>query len=790
MRPAFLFILFFISGTVVWGQMTLGGQVTDQSGVGIPGITVQVKGTSNGVSTDIEGNFRLKNLSKGPLTLVFTGIGFQQQELAVQLEKSSRIDPVKLKESTTELSAVQVVGKSETAEIREMPYSITAIDVAPLKTQNLDVNQILGTVSGVRIREEGGLGSSFNFTLNGFSGNQVRFFIDGIPMDYFGSSLTLNNIPSNLISNIEVYKGVVPVHLGSDALGGAINITTNQNIRRFLDISYSIGSFNTHRASVVSRYTTNSGLRVNANAFFNYSDNNYDIMAEVANTETGKVTEQEVERFHDGYQSQTVQVEIGVTNKPYADQLLVGVIGSSNYKEIQSGYNLTKVVGEAYTEDKAILGTFKYKKSDLLLDGLTLTVNGFTKFGRILTVDTSSYEYNWLGERSRKKLGTTSGEIAWYKTQFRFDDKASTATSLLSYKINENQSVAINNTFSYFYRIGSDPLGQSDPVGLSSVPFTQPNTLRKNITGLSYSLKLLEDKLRMVGFGKMYYLHSVSREEDGFGDQQEINTIRKESLTYGYGVGATYFLFEGFQIKASYEYAYRLPDVLELFGNGLQVEPNAHLDSEHSQNYNFGVLSQQTWGKHQLMTEASFLYRLPKNMIRNYAVGNTSNYLNLVDTKVTGYELNLRYDYNRKINASINGTYQPIVNTQKTDPVSGGTNYLYLSQIPNEPILFGNAQAGYTILNNTQTSNKLFANWTTSFVEAFYLKWPAYGGKSSKADIPRQLSHSISLSYSMKGGKYNASLSCTNIFDAVLFDNFMLQKPGRAFSLKLNYFLD
>ncbi|MEQ8473035.1 MAG: TonB-dependent receptor [Marinoscillum sp.] len=789
MKHVLLILFSFALLASTFGQISLSGKVTDPSGQGIPGITVLIVGSSYGVSTDAEGLFRLVGLKKGQHTLLFSGIGFQQLEKAIDVQKSDRLSPIALKESTTELNAVQVVGKSEVAEMREVPYAITAIDVAPLKVQNLDVNQILGTVSGVRIREEGGLGSSFNFSLNGFSGNQVRFFIDGLPMDHFGSSLSLNNIPSNLISNIEIYKGVVPVHLGSDALGGAINITTNQSIRKFLDVSYSIGSFNTHRTSIVSRYTTTSGLRVNANAFFNYSDNNYGILAEVADIETGKVTEQEVKRFHDAYQSQTVQVELGVTDKPFADQLMVGVIGSSNYKEIQSGYNLTKVVGEAYSEDQALLGTFKYKKDNFFVKGLSLTINGFTKFGKITTVDTSSYEYNWLGQRNRKKLGTTSGEIAWYKTQFRFNDKASSVTSLLSYQINPNQSVSINNTYSHFYRIGSDPLGLSDPVGLSSVPFSQPNTLEKNNTGISYSINLLKDQLKVVGFGKMYYLNSVSREEDGFGDESEITTIRKKDLTYGYGFGATYFLFTGFQIKASYEYAYRLPDVVELFGNGLQLEPNAHLESEQSQNYNIGILSQQTWGRHQLMSEASFLYRLPNNMIRNYAVGNTSHYMNLVDTKVTGYELNLKYDFDRKVNASISGTYQPIVNTQKYDPVSGGTNYLYQSQIPNEPILFGNAQLGMTILDNPEKENRLMVNWMTSFVEAFYLKWPAYGSKNSKADIPRQVSHNLTLSYSMLDGRYNASVSCTNLFDALLYDNFMLQKPGRAVSLKLNYFL-
>ena len=47
-------------------------------------------------------------------------------------------------------------------------------------------------------------------------------------MDYFGSSYSINNFPVSLVDRIDVYKGVVPVELGSDALGGAINLVTSQ----------------------------------------------------------------------------------------------------------------------------------------------------------------------------------------------------------------------------------------------------------------------------------------------------------------------------------------------------------------------------------------------------------------------------------------------------------------------------------------------------------------------------------------------------------------------------------
>ena len=113
-----------------------------------------------------------------------------------------------------------------------------------------------------------------NFSLNGFSGKQVKFFIDGIPMDDFGSSFQLNNIPINLAERIEVYKGVVPIGLGADALGGAVNIVTKNVRKNYVDASYSYGSFNTHRSVINTAFVAESGFTFQLNAFQNYSDIN------------------------------------------------------------------------------------------------------------------------------------------------------------------------------------------------------------------------------------------------------------------------------------------------------------------------------------------------------------------------------------------------------------------------------------------------------------------------------------------------------------------------------------
>lgn len=126
------------------------------------------------------------------------------------------------------LEDVQVVGKSMARRMQEQAYAISVLDLKKQYQTAAPLNKLLNSVTSVKIREDGGLGSNYSFSLNGFSGNQVKFFIDGIPMDNFGSSFNLANISANMADRIEVYKGVLPVYLGSDALGGAVNIVSRK----------------------------------------------------------------------------------------------------------------------------------------------------------------------------------------------------------------------------------------------------------------------------------------------------------------------------------------------------------------------------------------------------------------------------------------------------------------------------------------------------------------------------------------------------------------------------------
>ncbi|MEQ8533399.1 MAG: TonB-dependent receptor plug domain-containing protein, partial [Imperialibacter sp.] len=356
----------------VWGQASEGratiiGKVNSMSGEELTGANVLLKGTTTGTVTSVDGSFEITHIAAGSYVLQAHLLGFEGFEKEVRLTAGQRLKiDITLAEASYELDNVEVVGKSEGTEVRELPYAVSVISTKNLYNSTSNAKEVLNRVPGVRAREDGGVGSNLSFTLNGFSGDQVKFFLDGIPMDNYGSSLSLNNIPVNTIERIEVYKGVVPVWLGTDALGGAVNIVSNKR-HKFIDASYSLGSFNTHLVSLNGAYThPQNGFTVRANANVNYSDNSYKVWVPIKEG-NNIVDSANVRRFHDQYRSGVVKLEAVVVNNPYADNLLLGLMVSGNDKEVQTGATMNSVYGGIVRNSQSVIPSLKYSKENLVI---------------------------------------------------------------------------------------------------------------------------------------------------------------------------------------------------------------------------------------------------------------------------------------------------------------------------------------------------------------------------------------------------------------------------------------
>lgn len=117
----------------------------------------------------------------------------------------------------------------ETAAIEDTPAFVTVIPVGKPSARVVSVADLLEQQAGIRVRSQGGPGSYSTVSIRGADAAQVAVFIDGVPLHRASmGALDLSQLPVEGIERIEVYRGVPPIELGSDVVGGAINLVTRK----------------------------------------------------------------------------------------------------------------------------------------------------------------------------------------------------------------------------------------------------------------------------------------------------------------------------------------------------------------------------------------------------------------------------------------------------------------------------------------------------------------------------------------------------------------------------------
>ena len=358
-------------------QGTVFGKVISSNKEVVEYATVHLKGTSFGAVTNDKGIYQL-SAPAGKYTLIVSILGYNTVEKQIQLSKGASLkENIVITPQSEELSEVVVVANGVN-RLNRSAYNALAIDAKALQNSTSSLSEALAKAPGMKIRESGGVGSDMQLMMDGFNGKHIKVFIDGVPQEGVGSSFSLNNIPVNYAERIEVYKGVVPVGFGTDAIGGVINIVTKKNHNRwFLDASYSYGSFNTHRSNINFGQSFNNGLFYEFNAFQNYSDNDYYIDTPVKDFATGAINKKKIERvkrFNDSYHNEAIVGKFGIRDKSWADRLMFGLTWSNMYKEIQTGVRQEIVYGEKHRKGYSLMPSVEYSKRNLFVKGLDLTL--------------------------------------------------------------------------------------------------------------------------------------------------------------------------------------------------------------------------------------------------------------------------------------------------------------------------------------------------------------------------------------------------------------------------------
>lgn len=764
------------------GKSPVMGRVVDEKNKPVQGVTVYFEKTGLSAETNADGSYRFY-AAPGNYTIVFRHIGFSDNKSKVTVASGETLyKNVTLKENAKTISEVVVMGRSSVQEINESAYNVVAIDAHQLYNTTLDVSKALDRVSGVKIRESGGMGSASTVYLNGFTGRHVKMFMDGVPMEGSGSAFSINNIPVNIADRIEIYKGVVPIEFGTDAIGGAINIVTKRTTNTFVDASYSYGSFNTHKSNISFGHTTKGGFHINLNAYQNYSDNDYKVYTAYYDASNVLQDAKWFRRFHDQYHNEAVIAKIGIVNKKWADRLLVGVNVNNMKDEIQNANIMRIVYGGRVRKAQGFSPSLTYENRDMFTRGLNFSLNAVYNKTNNKNIDTMARRYVWDGSYTTKSSkGEGSSSLAKYK---RYNHNV---TANLNYRFGEHHYIAVNNIFSTFKRKASDSASASDGTVNEATLMKREN--RKNVLGAVYRFDM-DEKWNVSAFGKYYSLHITGPMDVSTNSSTTSYALRsKDYDKIGYGLAATYRLNLDFQVKMSYEQTYRLPTENELFGDTVLESGDASLKPENSKNYNLNLSYSTIFNKqHSIYVDLGGYYRDTRDYIRrkiDEAKGGAS-YLNHGKIRTMGLDVELRYFFRRNVSVGGNFTW---LNARNKNKGAAGTNdaAIYNNRTPNVPYRFGGLDASYSAFNLMGKGSVLTVGYHVNYVHSYYRSWSGEGG-SSRIIIPQQTTHDLNLTTTFKDGRYNIAFEARNIADKMVFDNYSLQKPGRSFSVKFRYF--
>jgi TonB-linked SusC/RagA family outer membrane protein len=206
------------------GLRTVSGKVTDKTNVGLPGVTVTIKGTNKGSITDIEGDYSLRNVPSDAI-LVFTFVGMQSRE--VPIADKTRIDIV-MEDKTIGIEEVVAIGYGTQKKVN-ITGSVSTVNSKNLvQVVSTSTSQALqGRMSGIQVSQnDGSPGSGSSIKIRGIgslkSNNSPLIVVDG----FIGS---LDDIAAGDIESISVLKDAASCAIyGSRAANGVILLTTKR----------------------------------------------------------------------------------------------------------------------------------------------------------------------------------------------------------------------------------------------------------------------------------------------------------------------------------------------------------------------------------------------------------------------------------------------------------------------------------------------------------------------------------------------------------------------------------
>ena len=767
--------------------ISVSGIVKDSSGDLLIGASVTIRNTDKSTLTDSSGSFRILIDKNESYTFEVQHIGFKKLTRSIsQKDIKKGIVVFTLQDDLTQLSEVQVIGRTETQQAKLQPIKAEIINTKAVQEQPSTLVELMNRSAGIRIRQTGGLGSNAGLMMNGFQDRAIKNFKDGIPMDYLGAGYNISLVPVNMLERVEVYKGVLPTALGADALGGAVNMVTKKSLYRYAEASYEIASFNTHRVSVNGLYSdTTRHFYLGADAFLNRSDNNYKVDVTVTDQETAARSQANVRLFHNQFTNFYTEAYGGLTNLRWADDLRVGLTWFHINRQNQYGSTMSQPFGASVSRQYSVIPTLRYRKrfGKLSIDQFLTASNIHTT-----QVDTVKGTYDWYGKfipsPSRQGEITVNGSLSDMKFSYF------TSRTNFNYDLSKSHKAELNIVSTNVSRTGTDPFGLKMP-GTDQDILTVPAKYYKIVGAIGLQSVFLNEKLTNNVIGKFYYYNTSTIDVDRYSTTLGVHRYNEENR-FGVAEALKYAFNPNTFLRISAEMATRLPEQDEMFGDGNFHRSNFLLKPEKSSNVNLGFRTEK---RNAYSLELNAFYRITRDLILNVPIDFifTQNQ-NVSDVKGLGFETDLSVSLTRWLRANGNFTYQDF------RLFDTGNRQTEKARLRNTPYFFANLGLNGTVASFAG-QGKLDLYYYFSFVREYYLsnvpkdlEPDGFLGLWGKAKfdapniIPNQAVHTAGFTY-RPGNSVSFGFQAKNILNTRVYDNFRIQNAGRSFHLKINYIL-
>lgn len=667
-----------------------------------------------------------------------------------------------------------VKGQSEAERARRSSEAVHVVETQQARRQTADLGEVLARTQGVGVQRSGGLGSDTRFSLNGLTDDQVRFFLDGVPLEFAGYPFGIANVPVNLVERVEIYRGVVPIRFGADALGGAVNLVSDRDVAgSHGSLSFQAGSFGTYRATLSARHLHEpSGWFTRVSAFADRADNDYPMEVKVPDAR-GKEVPARVYRFHDAYAAEGANVETGLVNKPWAKRLLLRVFVSHYDKQIQHNLMMTfNPYGDVTLAESAAGASLRYENT-FARRVVVKAVAGYTYSAQVYQ-DLGQCVYDWFGQCLRQRLqpgerrGRAEDQLYWEHAGF--------ARVNVDWRVWPGHTLTFSSAPTSITRSG-DERRQANKQARDAL--SAERRLTTLVSGVEYALELFDERLKNTLFGKDYL--QILRAEDPLSSGL---FRRRDHETHRLGLGDSlrYTFADWVYAKASYEWATRLPTPDEFFGNAFPIKPNLQLEPELSHNLNLGVtLSGEVSPVGQLRADLNGFLRDATQLIVLVGDDEAATYQNAYSARSRGVELAAGWTSPKEYLAlDGNVTWVDFRNTSNEGAFAANQG----DRIPNRPYLFGTGSARLQRREVSSANDELSLTWTSRYVHEFYRGWEGLG--TNKLTVPTQLVHGVALTYLVRGQPTELSFTgeAQNVTNAAAFDVFGVPRPGRAIFFK------